>query len=154
MLASTLARATFNWRSLQNGGFENDLSGWTPSGQVTTVSDGRTGTAARVDDLGEPGGDSSISQTFAVPFGGGTLVVWYRNVCTDPDDKASATLLDLDTQASTDLFGPACDWSGNWVRVATNLADNAGHLVTLTLFNYADGDRSYSYTLYDDVTLQ
>ena len=140
-----------------NGGFETgDLTGWTRTGTTSVVSSpvhsgawaGRGGsTAATV-------GDSSLSQTFAVPAGGGTLSFWYQVACHDTVsyDWATATLRDNATATTAALLPRTCTNSGAWVQVSASLAAQAGHSVTLTLTSHDDGFAADpTYTGWDDV---
>jgi hypothetical protein len=138
-----------------NGGFETgSFSGWTTSGQATSISTtAHTGSYSGMAGSTSPtNGDSSISQTFTVPSGSGSLSFWYKVVCPDSVtyDWATATLKDNTTNTTNTMLGKTCNNSGTWVKVSS--AVTAGHSVTLTLTSHDDnyaGDPTY--TLYDDV---
>ena len=85
-------------------------------------------------------GDSSVSQTFTVAGGGGTLSFWYSVHCPDTVsyDWATATLRDNTTSTTTTLLAHTCTNTGAWVQVSANLAAQAGHSVTLTLTSHDD----------------
>jgi serine protease len=143
--------------SLVNGGFETgDFTGWTRTGTTAIVtSPVHGGTYAdRGGSTAATNGDSAISQTFAVPAGGGTLSFWYQVHCPDTVayDWATATLLDTVTNTTTTLLPRTCANTGAWVQVSTSLAAQAGHSVTLTLTSHDDNYATDpTYTLYDDV---
>jgi hypothetical protein len=138
-----------------NGGFETGtFSGWTTSGQSTAIStSAHSGSyAAQAGSTSPTNGDSSISQTFTVPSGAGTLSFWYKVVCPDTVtyDWATATLKDNTTNTTTTMLGKTCTNTGAWVQVSSGVT--AGHSVTLTLTSHDDnyaGDPTY--TLFDDV---
>jgi len=142
---------------LVNGGFESGLTGWTVLGSATTSATAHTGAAsAMVGSAAAFNGDSSVSQTFTAPAGGGTLTFWYQPHCTDTVtfDWALVTLKDNVTGTTATLLPKTCANSTVWRQVSYDLAPNAGHGVTLTLLDHDDnfaGDPTY--TLYDDVAI-
>jgi hypothetical protein len=143
-----------------NGGFETgDLSGWTAAGYTAVLAAGAHsgGFGAQVGSA-NPGGDSSVAQTFTVPSSGGTLSFWYQAHCLDTVtyDWATATLKDNVSGTTTTLLARTCTNTGAWQQSSTVLSDTSygGHSVTLTLANHDDnypGDPTYTY--YDDVKL-
>jgi len=101
-------------------------------------------------------GDSSVSQTFTAPSGGGTLTFWYQPRCTDTVtfDWALVTLKDNVTGTTATLLPKTCRNSTVWTQVSYNLAPNAGHGVTLTLLDHDDGFAGDpTFTLFDDVSI-
>jgi hypothetical protein len=143
-----------------NGGFETgDFTGWTRTGTTAIVT--TTPHSGTYDERGgstvATNGDSSVSQTFTVPGGGGTLSFWYRISCPDTVtyDWVTATLRDNGTATTTTLLGRTCTNSGTWVQVSANLAAQAGHGVTLALTSHDDNyARDPTWTLFDDVAVQ
>jgi hypothetical protein len=140
-----------------NPGFETGtFSGWTTGGQATSISStahsgshsGQAGSASPTN------GDSTISQTFTIPSGAGTLSVWYQVHCPDTVtyDWATITLKDNTTNTTTTLLGKTCTNSGSWVQASTSVSGMVGHSVTLTLLSHDDNYASDpTYTLFDDV---
>src|SRR5437879_5585391 len=97
--------------SLVNGGFESGLGGWTVVGSGTTSATAHSGAAsAMVGSAAAFNGDSSVSQTFTAPSGGGTLTFWYQPRCTDTVtfDWALVTLKDNVTGTTATLLPKTC----------------------------------------------
>jgi hypothetical protein len=142
---------------ITNGGFETgNLSGWTASGAATGVSTtAHSGSYSAQLGLSTPtNGDSTISQTFTVPSGDGTLSFWYKVVCPDTVtyDWATASLKDNTSNTTSTLLPKTCNNSNTWVQVTTSVT--AGHSLTLTLTSHDDNYYADpTYTLYDDVAL-
>src|SRR5258706_15464016 len=99
-------------------------------------------------------GDSSVSQTFTVPSGSGTLSFWYQVHCPDTVtyDWATATLKDNTSNTTTTILAKTCTNSATWVKVSASVT--AGHSYTLTLTSHDDNYASDpTYTLFDDVNV-
>jgi len=162
--ASATHTTTVSWTinaaggtGITNGTFETgSLSPWTSAGTASIVGSGAHGGtyAAQVGSTVPTNGDSSISQTFTAPSGGGSLSGYYKVVCPDSltYDWATATLTDNTTATTTTVVAKVCSNTGAWVNFTA--AVTGGHSYTLTLVSHDDnyaGDPTY--TLYDDITI-
>lgn len=144
-----------------NGGFESgDLSGWTTlaGAAVAVVSSAKhSGTYGAMLGLATPtNGDTTMSQTFAVPSTGGTLTFWYENICPDTVtyDWFTASLQNTSGTTLATLVPRICTASGTWTQVSYNLAAYAGQTVVLVTTNHDDnypGDPTFSVV--DDATV-
>ncbi len=140
-----------------NGGFEgSNYTGWTTLGTValSTVSPHGGTWSAVVGSFAIYPGDSSISQTVAVPLGATTLTFWYKVACHDTVayDWATATLRNNTTVQTTTVLPHTCTNNDTWYRVTANVV--AGDSYTLTLIDHDDdwvGDPTY--TFFDDVSI-
>ncbi len=141
-----------------NGGFETgNLTGWSSSGIAAAHDTARTGAwTALVGTTTPTNGDSSITQVFTVPVGGGTLRFWYRPRCTGgvANDWTTATLTNLVTSATTTILAPTCTNTTTWQPVVVALGAHAGAAVRLTLVNHDDNAATTANrTRFDDVSV-
>jgi hypothetical protein len=151
-----LVITTSSGGALVNGGFEQDLTGWTPSGTVSISTTAHSGAKSVMVGSANPTNDNVVSQTFTVPATGGTLSFWYQVHCPDTItyDWATATLTDNVTNTAVIVLAKTCSNSNIWQQASADVSASKGHSVTLTLITHDDdfaGDGSY--TLYDDVTV-
>jgi fibronectin type 3 domain-containing protein len=144
--------------SITNGGFETgSLSPWTPAGSasVTTASP-HTGSYAAMVGLTTPtNGDSSITQSFLAPAGGGTLSFWYSINCQDTVtyDWGTASLTDNTTGTASTPLPHTCPSNTTWKQASATLT--GGDYYTLSLINHDDNNAGDpTYTEYDDVVVQ
>lgn len=142
-----------------NGTFEasTPLAYWSTAGVVGSSTSVHAGAAAgRTGLTTATTGDSTLSQTWAVPTNGGMLSFWYRDVCrgTVSTDWATATLTDNTAVTTTTLVAKRCDASLAWTQVTKSLAAYAGHSVTLRLTSRDNGQAATpTYALWDDVVV-
>jgi len=141
---------------IANGGFESGLTGWDPTGSVSTITSPVHGGSAAAQ-LGSTvvTGDSTLTQTFAVGPTTGRLTFWYRMTC--PSDAAelsldwfTGTLTDFTTGTTSTVLEPTCTTDDAYHPVAAVVVP--GHVETLTLTSHDDGGLAAS-TDVDDVTL-
>ena len=139
-----------------NGGFETgNFTGWTTTGTTSISRTAHSGSySGQAGSTSPTNGDSTISQTFTVPSGSGTLSFWYQVHCPDTVtyDWATATLKDNTGGTTSTILAKTCNNNATWVKVSASVT--AGHSYTLTLVSHDDnypGDPTY--TLFDDVAL-
>ncbi|HVK23552.1 MAG TPA: S8 family serine peptidase [Actinokineospora sp.] len=138
-----------------NGGFESELTGWSPSGTAVAVNSGaHSGTyAARLGATTATNGVSSIAQTFTAPADARQLSFYYSMTCPDTVYYAwaKATLVDNTSGATTTPLAKTCTNGQGWKQATAALT--GGHSYTLTLVNRDDNyPADPVYTLFDDVT--
>ena len=154
---------------VQNGGFENGLTSWTPGGvdpprASTTTAHSGSGSALLGTLSGtEPNGDSTLSQTITVPSGGTTsLSFWYRPTTADAICSGSGCVYDYQEAQIRNTSGQTLasvfksnSNSQTWTQVNFNLTPYAGQNVVLYFNVHDDGsvppDDTSMYL--DDVTV-
>jgi hypothetical protein len=139
---------------ITNGGFENGLAGWTPSGTTSVTSTAHTGVASGMAGAATPtNGDSTLAQTFTAPTGSVNLTFWYKMTCPDAVtyDWATVSLRDNTNGSTATPVARFCATNAAWVQATAALI--AGHTYTLTLLSHDDNfSADPSFTLFDDVT--
>ena len=139
--------------SLANGGFESGTSGWTATGTPSpSASTTRAHTGSGSALLGllagtEPQGDSSLSQSVAVPGSGtSSLSFWYWPVTSDGLCTGSACQWDWEEAQIRNLLGVtlATVFKSNsnaqaWTQVTADLTPYAGQTVVLWFNVHSDG---------------
>jgi hypothetical protein len=144
---------------VQNPGFETgSLSSWSTSGAFLPVisTTAHTGTySARVGSTGAVNGDSTLTQTVAVPTGTPTLTFWYQPHCTDTITYDQIQMQVRNTAGATlATVLNVCSNSGAWTQVTFNMSAYAGQTVVLWFNDHDDGYASDpTYFLLDDVSL-
>lgn len=144
---------------VRNPGFEaGTLAAWTTAGAAisTTTSSHSGGWAAQLGSSSPTSGDSTISQTFAMPTTASALNFWYAEQCPDSvaRDWATAYLTDNTTGATITLLGKQCSNGIGWQFATASVSSTAGHVVTLTLVNHDDASPGNpTFTSFDDVTI-
>ena len=150
-----------------NGGFENGLTGWTTGGVAPPTASStqfHSGSASAL--LGtvspaiEPSGDSTLSQTVAIPSSGKTtLSFWYwpattDNLCSGSGcgayDWQEAQIQSTSGQATVFLSNSN---SQTWTHVTFDMTPYAGQNVVLWFNVHQDGGGDPTWMYLDDVTL-
>lgn len=157
-LAGLMSSAAFG--QIVNGGFETgSLSGWTiegtnpaPSVTSTAPHSGSFAALLGTDAGGEPLGDGSMFQAFAVGAGG-TLSFWHQDFTTD---TISFDWQDAYIRSSTgtvlQTIFHLCDNTNGYVQTTVNMAPYAGQTVQLAFLVHQDGFGDDTSMRIDDVT--
>ena len=155
---------------LDNGGFENGLTGWTISGANTPTASStqfHSGSSSALLGTVQPAtasaGDSSVAQTVAIPSSGPTtLKFWYRpttadDLCSGSNcvyDWQEAQIRSTSGQTLASVFKSNSN-SQTWTQVSFDMTPYAGQNVVLWFNVHQDGasppDDTWMYL--DDVSL-
>ncbi len=155
---------------VDNGGFENGLTGWTTGGVAPpTASNTQFHSGSSSALLGtvqpgtEPNGDSNLAQTVAVPSSGKTtLSFWYRpgtadDICSGSScafDWQEAQIRNTSGQTLASVFKSNSN-SQTWTQASFDMTPYAGQNVVLWFNVHQDGssppDDTWMYL--DDVSL-
>ena len=142
-----------------NGGFETgSLSGWSPSGAFSPVvsTTPHSGSySARVGSTSAVNGNSTLTQTVAVPAGTSALTFWYQPHCPDTLTYDQIQMQIRNTAGATlATVLNVCSNSGAWTQVSSNTSAYAGQTVVLWFNDHDDGYPSDpTYFLLDDVAV-
>jgi hypothetical protein len=142
-----------------NPGFETgSLSSWSTSGAylpviVTTAHSGAY--AARVGSTGPVNGNSTLTQTVAVPAGATSLTFWYQPHCTDTITYDQIQMQIRSTGGSTlATVLNVCSNSGAWTMATASVSAYAGQSIVLWFNDHDDGwATDPTYFLLDDVAI-
>jgi hypothetical protein len=155
---------------VDNGGFENGLTGWTTGGANTPTasstqfhSGGSSALLGTVQPAIAAAGDSSVAQTVAIPSSGATtLKFWYRPTSTDDlcsgsncvYDWQEAQIRSTSGQTLASVFKSDSN-SQTWTQVSFDMTPYAGQNVVLWFNVHQDlsnpPDDTWMYL--DDVSL-
>jgi hypothetical protein len=154
--------------SVFNGGFESGLSGWTTGGttlpsasSVKTHSGTGSALLGRVSGQ-EVNGDSSLSQTVAIPAGSSTLTFWYLPATADDLCSGLGCVYDWEEAQIRSTSGATLasifksnSNSQTWTQVTFNTTPYAGQTVVLWFNTHEDGAKppEDSDMYLDDVSL-
>ena len=143
-----------------NGGFETGtLSGWTAAGaylpRVVTTTPHGGAYAAQLGSTAAVNGDSTLTQTVAIPTGSSRLTFWYQPHCTD-SITYDQTQMQIRSTAGATLATVlnVCSNSGTWTSVTYDTSSLAGQTVVLWFNDHDDGYAGDpTYALLDDVAV-
>jgi len=142
-----------------NGGFETgNLNGWTASGAFAPVisTTAHSGSySARLGSTSAVNGNSTLTQTVAIPSGSSRLTFWYQPHCTDSItyDQIQAQIRNT-SGATLATVVNVCSNSGAWTSVAFDTSAYAGQTVVLWFNDHDDGyPTDPTYFLLDDVAV-
>jgi hypothetical protein len=142
-----------------NGGFETgDVSGWSASGVVAprVVTTAHTGSyAAQLGQSSAYNGNSTLSQTVAIPSGSSRLTFWYQPHCPDTLTYDQIQMQIRSTSGSTlATVLNVCSNSGAWTSVTFDTSSYAGQTVVVWFNAHDDNYPSDpTYFLLDDVAV-
>jgi hypothetical protein len=154
---------------VDNGGFENGLTGWTTGGANTPTasstqfhSGGSSALLGTVQPAAASAGDSSVAQTVAIPSGTTTLKFWYRPTTTDNLCSGSNCAFDWQEAQIRSTSGTTLasvfksnSNSQTWTQVTFDMTPYAGQNVVLWFNVHQDlsnpPDDTWMYL--DDVSL-
>jgi hypothetical protein len=155
---------------VDNGDFENGLTGWTTGGVAPPSASGAqvhsgNGSAllGTVQPATQPNGDSTLSQTVTIPpTGSTTLTFWYRPSTADDLCSGSGCVYDWQEAQVRSTVGATLasifksdSNSQTWTKVTFDMTQFAGQNVVLWFNVHQDGattpDDTWLYL--DDVTL-
>src|SRR5215469_2656167 len=153
---------------VNNGGFENGLTGWTTGGvappTVTTTqfhSGSSSALLGTVSPAQEANGDSSLTQAVTIPpTGTTTLSFWYRPSTTDDICSGSSCTFDSQEaqiqtttgQTLASVFKSNSN-SQTWTQVNFDMTPYAGQNVVLYFNVHQDGKTDPTWIYLDDVSL-
>ena len=140
-----------------NGGFETgSLSGWTASGAFlprisTTAHSGSY--SAQIGSTSAVNGNSTLTQTVAIPSGNSRLTFWYQPHCTDTVtyDQIQAQIRSTSGTTLATVLN-VCPAATAWTQVTFDTSAYAGQTVVLWFNDHDDGYAGDpTYFLLDDV---
>jgi aminopeptidase S len=120
---------------------------------VTTAHSGAY--AARVGSTGPVNGNSTLTQTVAVPAGATSLTFWYQPHCTDTITYDQIQMQIRSTGGSTlATVLNVCSNSGAWTMATASVSAYAGQSIVLWFNDHDDGwATDPTYFLLDDVAI-
>ncbi len=145
---------------VQNPGFETGtLSSWTTSGAVLPVvsTTAHTGTySARIGSTSAVNGNSTLTQTIAVPSGSPTLTYWYQPHCPDTLTYDQIQMQVRSTGGATlATVMNVCSNTGAWTQATFSMSAYAGQTVVLWFNDHDDGYAGDpTYYLLDDLSVK
>jgi hypothetical protein len=142
-----------------NGGFETgNLNGWSASGaflpRVSTTA--HTGTySAQIGSPSPVNGNSTLTQTVAIPSGNSRLTFWYQPHCTDSVtyDQIQAQIRNTSGTTLATILN-VCPTGTAWTQVTFDTSAYAGQSIVLWFNDHDDGYAGDpTYFLLDDVAV-